>query len=120
MGVVEVGLAPSLAPRGSALQELLGPGFAVASGTVGTNGVVILDEQPGATIRELRSRAESLGIIVLLEDQDDRTPRAVVSLIDAGADVCLVAPGLAGLAAHVRALAAHHPEHAAPQRACLA
>ncbi len=45
--------------------------------------------------------------------------RAVVSLIDAGADVCLVAPGLAGLAAHVRALAAHHPEHA-PPRACLA
>ncbi len=88
--------------------------------TPGPNGVVILDEQPGSSIRELRTRADSLGIIVLLEDQDDRTPRAVVSLIDAGADVCLVAPGSPGSRRTCAALAAHHPEHTAPQRACLA
>ena len=120
MGVVEVGLAPSLAHRRTALQELLGDGFAVGDRTLGPNGVVILDEESGPVIAQTRARAQALGIIVLLEDQDDRTPRAVVSLIVAGADVCLVAPGAAGLAAHVRALAAHHPEHAAPQRACLA
>jgi hypothetical protein len=118
MSVVEVGLAPSLAHRRAGLQELLGSGFDVESGTLVPSGVVILDEESVAGISTARAAAGDLGIIVLLEDHDDCSPRAVVSLIEAGADVCLVAPGLAGLAAHVRALAAHHPEHA--PRACLA
>jgi hypothetical protein len=118
MPVVEVGLAPSLAHRRTALQHLLGDGFVVAEGAVGRSGVVILDEAAVPGIGATRAGARDLGIIVLLEEPDDCTPRAVVSLIDAGADVCLVAPGIAGLAAHVRALAAHHPEHA--PRACLA
>ncbi len=118
MPVVEVGLAPSLAHRRTALQHLLGPGFAVGDGTSGRSGVVILDEASVPGVGATRAAAEDLGISVLREDQDDCTPRAVVALIDAGADVCLVAPGIAGLAAHVRALAAHHPDHAA--RACPA
>ncbi len=118
MPVVEVGLAPSLAHRRTALQELLCPGFEVGNDTVSGIGVVILDETSVPAIGATRAAVADLGIIVLLEEHDDCTPLAVVSLIDAGADVCLVAPGIAGLAAHVRALAAHHPEHA--PRACLA
>ena len=120
MAVVEVGLAPSLVHRRTALQDLLGPGFAVEDGTAITNGVVILDEASGRLVADTRTRAEALGIIVLLEEPGDCTPRGVVALIDAGADVCLVAPGAAGLAAHVRALAAHHPARAVVPGACLA
>ncbi|HEY3723878.1 MAG TPA: hypothetical protein VGN59_11030 [Acidimicrobiia bacterium] len=109
MNVVEVGLAPSLGRRRKALQELLGSGYAVADGIAGSSGVVVLDEATAPRVHATRVRAHDLGIIVLLDDQHDCTPRAVVALIDDGADVCLVAPGVAGLAAHVRALAAHHP-----------
>ena len=109
MGVVDVGLAPSLGKRRRALQELLGSGYAVADGIAASSGVVVLDEATAPLIRATRARARDLGIIVLLDDQHDCTPRSIVALIDDGADVCLVAPGIAGLAAHVRALAAHHP-----------
>jgi hypothetical protein len=116
MSVVEVGLAPPLAHLRAALQQLLGSGFEVGEGPTASSGVAILDEASAPGVGAMRAAAADLGIIVLLEEDDDCTPHAVVSLIDAGADVCLVAPGLAGLAAHVRALAAHHPEHA-PTRA---
>lgn len=108
-GVVDVGLAPSLATRRWALQELLGSGYAVADGIAASSGVVVLDEATAPLVGATRARARDLGIIVLLDDPHDRTPRAIVALVDEGADVCLVAPGIAGLAAHVRALAAHHP-----------
>ncbi len=112
MGVVEVGLAPSLSNRQWALQELLGSGYAVADGIAATSGVIVLDEATAPLVRATRARARDLGIIVLLDDEHDCTPRSVVAFIDDGADVCLVAPGIAGLAAHVRALAAHHPTRA--------
>lgn len=109
MEVVDVGLAASLEHRRAALQDQLGAGFAVGGHTSGPDGVVILDESLAGDVRGLRTASPGLGIIVLLDDGDDCTPPAVVALVDAGADVCLVEPGTAGLAAHVRALAAHHP-----------
>ena len=40
---------------------------------------------------------------------DRRDPRSIVAFLEAGANVCVVAPGTAGLASHIRALAAHRP-----------
>jgi hypothetical protein len=109
MAVVDVGLAPALTSRRVALQELLGPGYLVGSAAFDPDGVAILDESARGSVREIRTNAPGLGIIVVLEECDDPSPLVVLALIDEGADVCLVAPGTAGLAAHVRALAAHHP-----------
>jgi hypothetical protein len=122
MDVVDVGLAASFEHRRAALQDQLGAGFAVGDRVGGPGGVVVLDESLADGVRDLRAASPGLGIIVLLGEGDDCTPRAVVALVDAGADVCLVAPGTAGLAAHVRALAAHHPARGAPAtapRACV-
>jgi len=104
-----VGLAPALTSRRAALQDLLGPTYLVGSTSFSPDGVAILDETSRGSVREIRANAPRLGIIVVLEECDDPSPLVVLALIDEGADVCLVAPGTAGLAAHVRALAAHSP-----------
>jgi hypothetical protein len=120
MDVIDVGLWPTplLIGQGAALGSLLGGRYRVVDGEVAERGVVVLDGASIPVIAETRLRAPQLGIIVLMADDGLVDPRAVVSLIEAGADVCLVAPGAAGLAAHVRALAAHHPRAHAP--ACVA
>jgi hypothetical protein len=104
---IDVGLSGSLAPRRSALQEMLGSRYQVAAGLPDPAGVMVVDAVED--VARLRSASAALRIIVLLEAADDPTPVEVVERIEAGADVCLVAPGLAGLAAHIRALAAHRP-----------
>ena len=112
MTVVDVGLAPALTSRRTALQELLGPGYLLGSATFSPDGVAILDETSRGSVREIRANAPGLRIIVVLEECDDPSPLVVLAVIDEGADVCLVAPGIPALAAHVRALAAHHPRSA--------
>jgi hypothetical protein len=110
MRMIHVALSVSLAPSRVQLQDLLGDGFQVGDDTHATSGVVVLDEASTVVIAETRARSAELGIIAVLDDQEGRDPRSIVALIEAGADVCLVAPGTAGLAAHVRALAAHRPQ----------
>jgi hypothetical protein len=119
MSVVDVVLVPSLADRRTALQEMLGAGYHVGEEPIDPVGIVVLDESASASIGETRAVAGDAGIIVLLEERDDVSPRSIVALIEAGADVCLVAPGTAGLAAHIRALAAHRPGAEAEPRECL-
>jgi hypothetical protein len=119
MTVVDVGLVPSLADRRAGLQELLGSGFQVGEGGVAPAGIVVLNEASITTIGDTRAKAREAGIIVLLEEHDEVNPRSIVALIEAGADVCLVAPGTAGLAAHIRALAAHRPGAVVSPPTCL-
>jgi hypothetical protein len=110
MRMIPVGLSASLAPIQAGLQDLLGDDFQVGDDTLARSGVVVLDEAGSVLIARARARSADLGIIAVLDEQDGGDPRTIVGLIESGADVCLAAPGTAGLAAHIRALAAHRPK----------
>jgi hypothetical protein len=116
-GMIEVGLAGSLTHRSVALGALLGPEFIIGEEPFASSGVLVLDEESSDRIREARAASDDLGIIVVLDEHDRRDPRSIVAFLEAGANVCVVAPGTAGLASHIRALAAHRPGSISPEAA---
>jgi hypothetical protein len=116
-GMIEVGLAGSLTHRTVALGALLGPEFLVGEDPLASPGVLVLDEASVGRIGEARAVSDDIGIIVVLDEHDRRDPRSIVAFLEAGANVCVVAPGTAGLAAHIRALAAHRPGAVPPPAA---
>jgi hypothetical protein len=115
--MIDVGLSGSLAPRTTQLAALLGPEFLVTHEPLVQTGVIVLDESSTASIGDIRGRSTDLGIIVVLDEHDRRDPRSIVAFLEAGANVCVVAPGTAGLASHIRALAAHRPGRAVTEPA---
>jgi hypothetical protein len=112
---VDVGLAPALAGHRAALQALLGDRYHVAAGVPAPAGVMIVDARED--VAALRLAHPELRVVVVFAAVDDPPPVMIIGRIEAGADVCLVGPSAAGLAAHVRALAAHRPAFEVPARA---